>query len=138
MAKRTLLTAGKADPQDTTTDAGEYAEMMEEYGIEPTSANRWKDLAQVLAEKLHKNPRGRPLQKDNAYYAFLLSNVEHHKNFRGLSSDKASLQMLYDDRNDLLVGLDGDGEEKYVPSFDSLEADLKIARKLRREGHIKI
>ena len=135
MAKRTLLTAGKADPQETVTDAGEYAEMMEEYGIDPTSENRWKGLAKTLAEKLHKNPKGRPFHKSKAYFAFLLSNVEHHRNFKGLNSDKASLEMLYDYRNDLLVGPD---RAEYPPTFDSLDRDLKKARELRREGKIAI
>ena len=117
-----------------------HAEIMSDYGIDPNAplVERWRELAEKLAEEYHPNfrkPQGRPAHKNHAYYGMLIGSVRWIRERDGLSSDKAALKFLYGNNPGLLVGSD---REDKIPSINSLEIDLKTARSLVKNGVIDI
>jgi len=142
MAKKPSSLLGQPYDGEPITDAiaQPYAEIMDDYGIAPDapSFQRWKELAEKLADEFHpklRNPPGRPSHKHLAYYGMLIGSVRWTLEKEGLSNDKAALRYLYDNLPGLLVGTN---REEEIPAFSSLEADMKTARSLVKNKKLKI
>jgi hypothetical protein len=132
MAKQSILGGPFKGDDSSGLVSPAYVEIMEEYGIDLDAPliQRWRELAEKLAEDFHpvfRKPRGRPPHRNYGYYAMLIGSVRWVRERDGYPSDRAALKFLYENHPGLLVGTWKE-EKRAVPSFDSLEADLKIAR----------
>lgn len=141
MSKQSIL--GGASDEDyigiTEATTGDAAILMMEFGIDPDGplVPRWMALAQALAEKYHpdfKNKRPGPIKhRTTPYYAMLLGTVEDLMARRGFKYGKTALHWAYDNCPATLVGPD---HVSKIASKESLYADYKTARSLKKDGTI--